>query len=55
MKVRYQYPAEHLTKQEWIDDVASPLKVTVKEIEKDLKQFVQGFPKERIPHVTSEE
>ena len=29
--------------------------MTVKEIEKDLKQFVQGFPKERIPHQSNEE
>ena len=36
-------------------DVATPLKVTIKEIEKDLRQFVQGFPKDRIPHVTNEE
>lgn len=40
VKVRYQYPAQHLIKQEWIDDISNPLKVTVNEIEKDLRQFV---------------
>jgi len=37
VKVKYQYPAEQMTKQEWKDDIAIPLKVTVKEIEKDLR------------------
>ena len=46
---------EQLIKREWLDDIGNPLKITIKEIEKDLRQFVQGFPKERIPHFTEEE
>ena len=41
VKQRYQYPIEQLKgNQMWIADIKNPLSVTIKEIQKDLKQFV---------------
>ena len=49
---KYRYPLRFLKKQEWLDDIKRPLQISASDIVKDLRQFSNGFPKERIPHET---
>tara|TARA_B110001450_G_scaffold229759_1_gene230543 strand:+ start:407 stop:604 length:198 start_codon:yes stop_codon:yes gene_type:complete len=39
-------------KREWLKELQKPLNITVVDIANDLRDFVNRFPRERIPHST---
>jgi hypothetical protein len=53
VRIKYQYPADIISqKKEWVQDLQKPLNITVSDIRRDLRKFIMGFPKHRIPHST---
>lgn len=53
VRVKYQFPADIVAqKREWLQELQKPLNITVNDITRDLRDFVNGFPTERIPHST---